>query len=1116
MVGNQTTITDPSTGQDKDFAFDYSFWSFDESQEPATQDTVFDALGANILTQSWSGFNTTLFAYGQTGSGKSYSMMGYGEDTGIIPRVGARLFEQIDAKRPSLGEKEKLTVEVSYLEIYNEKIKDLLNPNAAKQGASLKVRESQTAGIYVEGLSRIAVQSYADIERLIDEGGKARTVAATAMNATSSRSHSVFTIIFTQLRVNADTFQASDVVSKINLVDLAGSERADSTGATGDRLKEGCAINKSLSALGNVISALADAATSGKKGPKRVIPYRDSTLTRLLQESLGGNAKTVMIAALSPAGINYDETLSTLRYANRAKQIKNQAKVNENPNEKLIRELKEEIARLKALLTDGGSLPAAEGGASAPSPEEVARVVEENERMLREMNMSWEEKLARTVAIERERAMQLIALGVSADVKGPHFVNLHEDPAMSETLMYQLAFDAPTVFGSGGDATVKLSGLNIADRHLVISPIPGRTLDPVDIGDGLGDEPEPVFEAQAVEDAEAYVNGARLGAEPVELVHGDRVLIGSSLFFRFVSPVSIAAAKKAAEEQGLHYRPPVLDWAAASREYSSKQMEATGLVSNAEQEALAARISEMEAEMARQREEAQRQLEEQRRELEAARQASTGAGARDGETTGPGDAVSRSAEAARIVEMQEQLARRERELAAKAEKLEAQMAHERKQQEEQQREQAILNDTLGRVLPMVSEANAISGKLGREMMFRTALRTEFGAGGKDRHTVVYVEATDTATTRTSLWPADKFIGRVYAMRELYSDFCEDAVLRELAPDEDPFFDASDEQMIGRAQVYLESLALAFEVSLQTPIVDSLGRDQGSLTVLIEPFDVAHPALPCDEMDDETWCELGTAAGFRVSVPKAMGLPVELSKEVYIRFRWFLDEQLTICRQAQGTRPSINPALAFKEEFIVQPVTSEFVHWLEKEALDIEVWGYHTTGARPMTAAPPGGLAAGTRHAPNPLAMAEEGEFGPSVPASASAGGPAARSTVRFAMGDDSDSDEDDDIGPSMFSGRASPLPSADAAPATPDAKKDGAAVVLPFVAIATPTSPNVSNGVQVIMTTPKWEELQAQRENGKTKAAPETVRVEQRTEDGRTVEVRYVMCENNSKTCTLF
>ncbi|KAI6649541.1 hypothetical protein LOD99_6707 [Oopsacas minuta] len=344
MQDKSTSITNPAKkGSTKDFTFDYSYWSMDSTQPQfASQDDVQNDFGKDMLNHAFDGYNTCIFAYGQTGSGKSYTMLGApGRDQrGIIPRTCEELFERI---AESTDETHNCRVEVSYFEIYCEKVKDLLNP---QNKGNLKVREHTALGPYVDGLKKIPVLDYKQIDNLMELGNQARTVASTNMNATSSRSHAVFTLIFTQKEKAEDSDMWGEKVSKISLVDLAGSERAESTGATGDRLKEGAQINKSLTTLGRVIHALADIGKPGAKLP----PFRDSVLTFILKESLGGNSKTSMVAALSPADINYDETLSTLRFADRAKQIVCKAMVNEDPNARMIRLLKEELYKLRQVI----------------------------------------------------------------------------------------------------------------------------------------------------------------------------------------------------------------------------------------------------------------------------------------------------------------------------------------------------------------------------------------------------------------------------------------------------------------------------------------------------------------------------------------------------------------------------------------------------------------------------------------------------------------------------------------------------------------------------------------------------------------------------------------------
>lgn len=327
----------------KSFTFDHSYWSH-KKDDPnyASQDKVYQEIGAEMLQHALQGYNVCIFAYGQTGAGKSYTMMGSKEEEGIIPRMCNDLFNNL--RTFDSDQNFKYTVEVSYLEIYFERVRDLLNPQNKKP---LKVREHNVFGPYVEDLTKLVVTSYKDIKDLIDLGNKSRTTASTRMNETSSRSHAVFTIILTQRTMDLEASLESEKVSKISLVDLAGSERADSTGAEGIRLKEGATINKSLTTLGKVIAALE---SNSKKKKTDFIPYRESVLTWLLRENLGGNSKTAMVAAISPADINYDETLGTLLYANRTKNILCKAVVNEDANAKIIRLLKEEIEKLKSLL----------------------------------------------------------------------------------------------------------------------------------------------------------------------------------------------------------------------------------------------------------------------------------------------------------------------------------------------------------------------------------------------------------------------------------------------------------------------------------------------------------------------------------------------------------------------------------------------------------------------------------------------------------------------------------------------------------------------------------------------------------------------------------------------
>lgn len=321
-----------------------------EPQKTFTFDAVYDANSKQrdlydesvrpLIDSALAGFNGTIFAYGQTGTGKTYTMQGAWldpEKRGVIPNAFDHIFTHISR---SQSDKQYL-VRASYLEIYREEIRDLLIPNAGST-RGLELRESPETGVYVQDLTSCVCKSIKEIEEVMNVGNQARAVGATDMNEHSSRSHALFLITVECSQPGPDG-RKHIRVGRLNLVDLAGSERQTKTGVQGERLKEAAKINLSLSALGNVISALAD----GRSGH---VPYRDSKLTRLLQDSLGGNAKTVMVATLGPASQHYDETLTTLRYANRAKNIQNQPRVNEDPKDALLREFQREIARLRAQL----------------------------------------------------------------------------------------------------------------------------------------------------------------------------------------------------------------------------------------------------------------------------------------------------------------------------------------------------------------------------------------------------------------------------------------------------------------------------------------------------------------------------------------------------------------------------------------------------------------------------------------------------------------------------------------------------------------------------------------------------------------------------------------------
>ncbi|XP_070260159.1 kinesin-like protein KIF1B isoform X7 [Myotis yumanensis] len=853
MQGNSTSIVNPKNPKEapKSFSFDYSYWSHTSPEDPcfASQNRVYNDIGKEMLLHAFEGYNVCIFAYGQTGAGKSYTMMGKQEESqaGIIPQLCEELFEKIN---DNCNEEMSYSVEVSYMEIYCERVRDLLNP---KNKGNLRVREHPLLGPYVEDLSKLAVTSYTDIADLMDAGNKARTVAATNMNETSSRSHAVFTIVFTQKKHDTETNLSTEKVSKISLVDLAGSERADSTGAKGTRLKEGANINKSLTTLGKVISALAE--VSKKKKKTDFIPYRDSVLTWLLRENLGGNSRTAMVAALSPADINYDETLSTLRYADRAKQIKCNAVINEDPNAKLVRELKEEVTRLKDLLraqglgdiidTSMGSLTSSSSSCSlnsqvgltsvtsiqerimsTPGGEEAIERLKESEKIIAELNETWEEKLRKTEAIRMEREALLAEMGVAiredggtlgvfSPKKTPHLVNLNEDPLMSECLLYYIK-DGITRVGQA-DAErrqdIVLSGAHIKEEHCIFRSERNNSGDVI-------------VTLEPCERSETYVNGKRV-AHPVQLRSGNRIIMGKNHVFRFNHPEQARAEREKTPSAETPSEP--VDWTFAQRELLEKQ----GIDMKQEMEK---RLQEMEILYKKEKEEADLLLEQQRLDYESKLQALQ----KQVETR------SLAAETTEEEEEEEEVPWTQHEFEL------AQWAF-RKWKSHQF---TSLRDLLWGNAVYLKEANAISVELKKKVQFQFVLLTDtlysplppellptdMEKTHEDRpfpRTVVAVEVQDLKNGATHYWSLEKLKQRLDLMREMYDRAGE---MASSGQDEsettmtgsDPFYDRFHWfKLVGRAFVYLSNLLYPVPLIHRVAIVSEKGEVRGFLRVAVQ-------------------------------------------------------------------------------------------------------------------------------------------------------------------------------------------------------------------------------------------------------------------------------------------
>uniref|UniRef100_A0A4W6CKZ0 Kinesin family member 13B n=1 Tax=Lates calcarifer TaxID=8187 RepID=A0A4W6CKZ0_LATCA len=871
MEENQTVLHPAITNV---FAYDYCFWSMDESQKDkfAGQDVVFQCLGESLLDNAFMGYNACIFAYGQTGSGKSYTMMG-----------------------SEAREGESFTVEVSYMEIYNEKVRDLLDPKGSRQ--ALRVREHKVLGPYVDGLSRLAVASYKDIESLMSEGNKSRTVAATNMNEESSRSHAVFNIILTHTLMDLQSGTSGEKVSKLSLVDLAGSERAAKTGAAGERLKEGSNINKSLSTLGLVISALADHGAG--KNKSKFVPYRDSVLTWLLKDSLGGNSRTAMVATISPAADNYDETLSTLRYADRAKSIVNHAVVNEDPNARIIRELREEVEKLREQLTEAESMKAPE----------LKERLEESEKLIQEMTVTWEEKLRKTEAVAQERQKQLESLGISLQSSGIRvvddkcfLVNLNADPALNELLVYYLKDH--TRVGSADSQDIQLCGMAIQTEHCVI-----------DITENNG--------------VVTCVNGAAV-TSPVQLHHGDRILWGNNHFFRINLPRHMVHAGGEDEEGGTVMKTSlstdrleaefdassdVSSERSFSYEFAQAEVMMKGMGSNDPLQSVLQTLERQHEEEKRCALERQRQMYEQ--ELQQLRQRLT-----PEKPTHLLDAPGLPLSAAAAAVTEAMMTRSLRRL----------------------REQIVRANLLAQ------EAGFIAEELNKRTEYLVTLQipaTNLDANRK-RDVVLSEPAIQVRRKGKGkqIWAMEKMENRLVDMRELYQewkDFDEDnPVMRSYFKRADPFFDEQENHsLIGVANVFLACLFYDVKLQYAVPIINQKGEVAGRLHMEVwrgtEDSEEVGPGQFETQLSSTDGDPQERKLDCVVKILQATGLPRHLSNFVFC--------PVAPSSSSSASRdPQCTVVFDSAKELSV-PVSDDFVEFLTEGAVAIEVYGHKQVNHR---------------------------------------------------------------------------------------------------------------------------------------------------------------------------
>uniref|UniRef100_A0AAZ3R2F8 Kinesin family member 13Bb n=1 Tax=Oncorhynchus tshawytscha TaxID=74940 RepID=A0AAZ3R2F8_ONCTS len=906
------------------FAYDHCFWSMDESDTDkfAGQDVVFQCLGESLLDNAFLGYNACIFAYGQTGSGKSYTMMGSSEQPGLIPRLCSSLF---DRTLQDQREGESFTVEVSFMEIYNEKVRDLLDPKGSRQ--ALRVREHKVFGPYVDGLSRLAVACYKDIECLMSEGNKSRTVAATNMNEESSRSHAVFNIILTHTLMDLGSGTSGEKVSKLSLVDLAGSERAAKTGATGERMKEGSNINKSLSTLGLVISALADQGAG--KNKTKFVPYRDSVLTWLLKDSLGGNSRTAMVATVSPAADNYDETLSTLRYADRAKSIVNHAVVNEDPNARIIRELREEVEKLRDQLTEAESM-------KAPDLKER---LEESEKLIQEMTVTWEQKLRKTEAVAQERQKQLESLGISLQSSGIRvvddkcfLVNLNADPALNELLVYYLK--EHTRVGSADSQDIQLCGMAIHPEHCVIN-ITAET--------GVVLTPH--------RSSRTCVNGSSV-TNPVQLHHGDRILWGNNHFFRINLPRHLAHAGGEDEAGGvmkncLSTDQLEVDFDTVSNvssevsfgyEFAQTEVMMKGMGSDDPMQSVLQTLERQHEEEKRTALERQRQMYEQ--ELQQLRKRLPPAEKHTLLLPSPGPDLEPAGPSAASIASSPCAQTRMRRW---SEDREAMMTRSLRR----------LREQIVRANLLVQEAGFIAEELNKRTEYLVTLQIPAANLDANRKRDAVLSEPAVQVRRKGkgkqIWALEKMENRLVDMRELYQewkDYDEDnPVMRSYFKRADPFFDEQENHsLIGVANVFLACLFYDVKLQYAVPIINQKGEVCVCVWRGSEGLEKGETSPDGETQERKMECV--------VRILQATGLPRHLCNFVFCQYHfWGQDEPVFIAPEVAPTPPSATSrdplctVLFDSSKELEVCVSEEFVEFVAEGAVAIEVFGHKQVNHR---------------------------------------------------------------------------------------------------------------------------------------------------------------------------
>ena len=914
MNGNQTIIKD-ELGQPRTFTFDHSFWSHDcyieqengylspdSSGKYADQNLVFETLGKQILDNAWEGYHCCLFAYGQTGSGKSYSMVGYGANKGIVPISCEEIFKRIsDNKDTSIH----YEVEVSMLEIYNEKVQDLLVPISNRPPSGLKIRESKALGVFVADLTKYPVSSYEEISNKMDEGYQNRTIGSTLMNNTSSRAHTIVTIEFKQIQTVGKT--KSEKLSKINLVDLAGSERANSTGATGARLKEGCNINKSLLVLGNVINTLADKALGKKKDV--LPPYRDSALTRILQNALGGNSKTVMICALSPASINYEETLSTLRYADRAKKIQNKAVVNESEHDKVVRLLREEnndlkkkIEELSKKLLGGGVVEEVDKEAFR----ELKAQYDETQKLCESMSKTFSERLEEAKKADKELGIEKV------DINAPHLVVLNEDPQLSHKLKYSLK-ELPIFVGrkhGTPQPKIKLSGIGIKQNHAIFTQ---------------GEKDNEIIlkpnESEAIK--YIYINGKRMkNQDGQKLKNKDRIVFGNNTIMVFMEK---SDGKDIYE----------IDWEMAQTELQN-ELEEQNKIEQMEnekkkQQAYDILRQSLETKYNKEKKEMENKMNLQLKEYQDK----------------INEMKNQNEEKNKIEKEKNELEQRlkhkikrlqsEKILRTKVFKSEVVKDDNQENQKTNQLENKLIN-----IVKKIYKLKGIIEDLKRNVDLDLFLSKNLIDHYNDPNTPIniFIRVENFEEGNVYYWTQNIFNDRYDSLKELYNKFLEENYDITLLPkEEDPLSDKPQQSLLGYAFYKLEPLAYLMNNCTSIPIISVNGETEGTIVIDVVPTDENGEEF--EEIPENPMELVGENLQFYVHIKEIKDLPDNFCKGVQVEYTSFNDNQnyKTKIYNEDGKENSFN--IDEKFEHKINYLSEEDIDFFTKDKICFKIYAYET-------------------------------------------------------------------------------------------------------------------------------------------------------------------------------